>query len=75
MKIVVHYNNIVEPKAYVFTDEEENEAKEKLVYIYRKKLLEYLNDNYFSFIDSERKYAVIDRRENVDELFLINAVY
>lgn len=75
MKIVVHYNNITEPKAYVFTDEEENEAKEKLVYIYRKKLLECLNDNYSSFIDGERKYAVINGRENVDELFLINAVY
>ena len=54
MKIVVHYNNITEPKAYVFTDEEENEAKEKLVYIYRKKLLEHLNDNRSSFIDGEK---------------------
>ena len=75
MKIVIHYNNITEPKAYVFTDEEENEAKEKLVYIYRKKLLEHLNDNCSSFIDGEKKYAVINGRENIDELFLINAVY
>jgi hypothetical protein len=71
MMTVVYCNNVNQPKVYICNSE--TEAKDKLVEIYCKLLISRLETCRSSFINDDRKYAVIDGKDCLEELFLINA--